>query len=530
SLNRITDATENVTPHGGSSAPSWTQVFTYDRYGNRNFDEAQTTTLVKNCGSSPNFTVCSADAKVFNPEILTANNRLKADQDGDSINDYLYDSSGNTTRDARSRKFTYDAENKQVKVETIDGSGNPIATIGEYSYDGDGRRVKKVVPSTGEVTIFVYNGNGQLTAEYSTTQPTTPKVSYSTADFLASPRILTDENGEIISRRDFHPFGEEIATAERLSELGYLPDDVRRKFTTYERDFETDLDFAQARMYEKNLGRFTVPDPLQSSGRLESPQTWNRFIYVLGNPLRYTDSLGLYEWDETAGGDLSDEELLARGSDSSLAKKERKLARKQLKFRIRFREHLAEARTLASNSALFDNESHQATVSESVNSYGTENDGNNVRIAIGASRGASARLDQEAGLVIATFRENSKGKNLVREIAHEGRHVADAREYWSEGTPTGSLDRTHFDRERRAYFVSSYVAQAQGLSMYSKSSSLAPGDKYRIWNRGWKAAEREEKRSRGINNYIQRHYGYTEDDQGTTYSEDRLLRQRRMGQ
>ena len=78
--------------------------------------------------------------------------------------------------------------------------------------------------------------------------------------------------------------------------------------------------------------------------------------------------------------------------------------------------------------------------------------------------------------------------------------------------------------------MSSYVAQAQGLSMYSKSSSLAPGDKYRIWNRGWKAAEREEKRSRGINNYIQRHYGYTEDDQGTTYSEDRLLRQRRMGQ
>ena len=37
-LNRIKDATENITPNGGSSSQSWKQTFTYDRYGNRNFD------------------------------------------------------------------------------------------------------------------------------------------------------------------------------------------------------------------------------------------------------------------------------------------------------------------------------------------------------------------------------------------------------------------------------------------------------------------------------------------------------------
>ncbi|MFH4247258.1 hypothetical protein WAI89_21130, partial [Acinetobacter baumannii] len=49
------------------------------------------------------------------------------------------------------RTFTYDGENKQTAV--VSGG----STVGQYFYDGDGRRVKKVVPSTGEMTIFVYD-------------------------------------------------------------------------------------------------------------------------------------------------------------------------------------------------------------------------------------------------------------------------------------------------------------------------------------------------------------------------------------
>ena len=47
-----------------------------------------------------------------------------------------------------------------MKVETLDTNGNPVATLGEYEYDGDGKRVKKHVPSTGEVTEFVYDAGG----------------------------------------------------------------------------------------------------------------------------------------------------------------------------------------------------------------------------------------------------------------------------------------------------------------------------------------------------------------------------------
>jgi hypothetical protein len=43
SLNRLKSAVENITPTGGSQSMSWQQTFEFDRYGNRNFDEANTT-------------------------------------------------------------------------------------------------------------------------------------------------------------------------------------------------------------------------------------------------------------------------------------------------------------------------------------------------------------------------------------------------------------------------------------------------------------------------------------------------------
>ncbi|HMS10356.1 MAG TPA: RHS repeat-associated core domain-containing protein, partial [Pyrinomonadaceae bacterium] len=87
--------------------------------------------------------------------------------------------------------------------------------------------------------------------------------------------------------RDFMPYGEEIARS------AYGSDSVRQKFTTYERDSETSLDFAQARMHSFNLGRFSSPDPMMGSARRINPQTFNRYVYTLNNPVNLVDPLGL---------------------------------------------------------------------------------------------------------------------------------------------------------------------------------------------------------------------------------------------
>jgi len=55
---------------------------------------------------------------------------------------------------------------------------------------------------------------------------------------------------------------------------------MRMQFTGYERDNESSLDFAQARYYGYNHGRFTSPDPLLASATSNNPQSWNEYIYA----------------------------------------------------------------------------------------------------------------------------------------------------------------------------------------------------------------------------------------------------------
>jgi len=197
---------------------------------------------------------------------------------------------GNTLTDAGAQTYVYDGENKMVKASN--GSG----TLGEYFYDGDGKRVKKIAANDGGTTIFVYDAAGKLVAEYSQTAASVEdaKVAYLTNDHLGSPRINTDRDGNVTARHDYHPFGEEITTTQRTGHSDYTPDSIRKQFTGYERDNETDLDFAEARMYSGTLGRFTTTDPVyMKDQRLTDPQQLNTYIYVRNNPLNYADPSGL---------------------------------------------------------------------------------------------------------------------------------------------------------------------------------------------------------------------------------------------
>lgn len=277
SLNRISSAEET-----SNSVQTWKQAYVFDRYGNRTFDESQTTTIEKNCGISPNFVVCTPDVPTINPTASTSNNRL---------NGTIYDAAGNVIEDAEGRQFKYDAENKQVEVEN---SSSQI--VGQYYFDGEGKRVKKIVPGTGEVTVFVYDSVGKLIGEYSTVVRSSQdaKTQYLTNDHLGTPRINTDSTGQIVSRSDYMPYGEEIVgIGGRSSGQGYVIDDVRHGFTGYEKDDETGLEYAQARMYAGSIGRFTTVDPIKmKKSRMLDPQRVNLYAYVRNNPLMFVDKTG----------------------------------------------------------------------------------------------------------------------------------------------------------------------------------------------------------------------------------------------
>ncbi len=284
----------------GEYTTSWSQEYDYDRYGNR-------------------LSVAGTNAQ--NLSISTSKNRI-------TDPGYEYDPAGNLIADPSGKLFFYDAENRLTKV----AQGDPSNVIAEYFYDGNGWRVKKI--ANGVTTRFVYDQSGRLLSEYegepvpNLDAPTkeniygasgmlatveADKINYHTPDHLGSPRILTDGSGQVISRRDFFPFGDQMpdSIANRSSVFGYsATDSIRQKFTGYFRDDESGLDFAQARHFNGALGRFMQPDEFTGGpeelfyfaddasnnptfyGDIYDPQSLNKYQYCFNNPLVYIDPTG----------------------------------------------------------------------------------------------------------------------------------------------------------------------------------------------------------------------------------------------
>jgi len=275
-LDRLKVAKEVV-----GSTTKWQQTYLYDRYSNRRFDATNTTTI--------------------NTQLPTNQSNPGADDDNNKFtesDDYFYDASGNLIEDAFGNRFEYDAHGKTSKFfDEANSSSDPDAV---YTYDGEDRRVKKV--ADGITTIFVFDATGKMVAEYSNETPTSsPAITYVTMDDYDNPRIMTDGVGQVTQRRDYMPFGEQLSagSGERTTGLGYTSDTrVRQGYASKDKDEETGFNYFGERYYSSAVGRFTSPDTLMASGGASNPQTWNRYAYVVNNPVAYVDVNGELKRDK----------------------------------------------------------------------------------------------------------------------------------------------------------------------------------------------------------------------------------------
>jgi RHS repeat-associated protein len=267
-LNRLSSAAESG---------AWAQTYDFDRYGNR---AVRAASYIPNASLTPQ-SAFAGDLSAFNAN----NNRIQ-------LTGFGYDSAGNLTSDptTAANAMVGDAENRQISY-TKAG----VATT--YSYDGDGRRVKKI-DSSG-TTVFVYNSGGQLIAEYHSDPVPSPAggggTSYLTSDHLGSTRVVTKSDGSVKARYDYLPFGEELPSTVggRSSIAGYsAADSTKQKFTQKERDNESGLDYFLARYYSSAQGRFASPDEVFADQWVSDPQSWNLYSYGRNNPLNNTDPNG----------------------------------------------------------------------------------------------------------------------------------------------------------------------------------------------------------------------------------------------
>lgn len=111
----------------------------------------------------------------------------------------------------------------------------------------------------------------------------TDTVTYVYTDPQGTPLVEADASGNVITRYDYTPYGNAVAS------LGNPPDGPG--YTGHVNDPETGLVYMQARYYQP-IGRFLSPDPIGPvAGNLYS---FNRYAYANNNPITNIDPTGAY--------------------------------------------------------------------------------------------------------------------------------------------------------------------------------------------------------------------------------------------
>ncbi len=186
--------------------------------------------------------------------------------------------------------LAYDEENRLKEV-SLNG-----AVVATYTYDGDGKRVKAVVE--GVATVYIGNhyerDNSSTVRKYyyagevRIAMRTGGNTYYLLNDHLNSTAITTNSNGALVASLLYKPWG------ETRYDFGVTPTTWR--FTGQREDATIGLYYFNARHYDPLLGRFVQADSVIPN--VGSSQSLNRYAYVNGNPLKYTDPSG--HWLESA--------------------------------------------------------------------------------------------------------------------------------------------------------------------------------------------------------------------------------------
>jgi len=198
---------------------------------------------------------------------------------------FSYDNNGNTTTHS-ARQYTYNQNQRLIQV-------NDGAMTANYTYNGNGQRVKKVV--NGTTTVFHYSLSGQIIAESNSAGNVTAEYVYLNAqplakiegantyyyynDHLATPQKMTDSSGAVVWSADYKPFGESTVTVSTITN--------NLRFPGQYYDAETGTLYNYFRNYNPSLGRYIQADPIGLKGGL------NPYLYVQ-NPINFADPLGLF--------------------------------------------------------------------------------------------------------------------------------------------------------------------------------------------------------------------------------------------
>ena len=274
-LNRLDQQRQKTS---GGSWGSWTNLADYDNLGN----------ITAKAGVTGSFTYGST-----RPHAVTSVGGVN----------YTYNNNGNVKlrgdhpiwwtafnkplsifSDDASYSFYYDNDFNRI-IETIYGEGfsrvkiNPSALYQVEIEDGVKTRRRHIPTPVGVVGVSNYDESDNTTTRR-----------YFLKDHLGSSSVVADDSGMAQSNYSYDAWGNP-RNASDWSALSAWPDyEADEGFTGHEMMSSLELVHMNGRVYDPLIGRFLSPDIfIQAEGNL---QNYNRYSYVLNNPLKYVDPSG----------------------------------------------------------------------------------------------------------------------------------------------------------------------------------------------------------------------------------------------
>jgi RHS repeat-associated protein len=226
---------------------------------------------------------------------------------------------------------------KEIMLGDLSDPGNPTAAVAErtlsFAYGPEHQRIRQTVALTSNVpshmeagTTWYLNGtdsqglsyekeikaNGTIEHKHYVNaggmsfalyvkregnlngKPST-SISYFHHDHLGSIAVISNELGVVTERLAYDPWGRRRNTDGQTDIHDALYGvNTDRGYTMHEHLDEMGIVHMNGRIYDPLIGRFMSADPyIQAPGNLQS---YNRYSYVLNNPLAYTDPSGYFSF------------------------------------------------------------------------------------------------------------------------------------------------------------------------------------------------------------------------------------------
>jgi RHS repeat-associated protein len=229
---------------------------------------------------------------------------------------YQYDTKGNQIA-APGRTVVYGRNDLPTRVTRTSRGHESI----DITYDGETSRVRAVDERTGFTTdsldhvylyrraigkkaprgehVFVIRVPGRAVAlrvwVFTGKKRTGNRVHYVHADHQRSIELTTGATGDIIDRLKYEPFGRRVKIVDPAKSQHLMKNDFKEGYTGHEHVEAWDLIDMKGRVYDPGLGMFLSADPFVSNPL--NPQAWNRYSYVLNNPVTLRDPTGFDDDD-----------------------------------------------------------------------------------------------------------------------------------------------------------------------------------------------------------------------------------------